>query len=1290
MPAQTSNQRKNANPILPVKVFNRRMDEIRDYIQELFPDDYVKDMNINRIVTVVNKHGFKDEHGRALTRDRLTRMTSSEVIRWLEELYINQTEANNFINSVQPEPAPKRLSKEERQMNYFMNTFQPEPVPQKLSKEERRNRYAIANAYLAQEKEQVKTLLENTEAEPVQQKLSHTERLENYQLTHIIAPLNKELEEVENRMDNVKMDLSKCVKLDDLVLRIPRETRKELTERINNRLIEWFENIAAKLTTDKPHLFVYKTLDVNGKDQWKNIYLTPYNLKTIIDELKENGFNDKRFGDKIDEIIANIYEDTEIVLPPLSVMKAFLICPFEARYGKIYSLETVKKNADSHKIKRKYTNRENAFFPYYASEKLPKYLLDYLEQRLQIINRKTDTKTVLKDCCAIFALRNAGVDEDILKVIKGTRLVNDRNIKFIDLINVCAEQELNVAIRDCNAETTGHKNQIKMATHCKDTSQIVLCAYKGHYFLEEATPFSLDNIRHIDKFFDNTTFVASLGKRFRSDKWITDNSRKNLMSYDLVRMLFDLGYFQEMSFQDMMKYPQVINTIPNDELKIKRNNQIFKSCFKSAKELGLDKHNVEDNEDDTEDTQSSRSEDCTDRAENNDSDINDTDRRTIWYADFETDTHKRGDIKKNLYTEPHEPFLVCLHNQDGTIQKEFEGVDCGKQLLNYLPNNSLVLFHNLKYDICFIAKYFVKIRKSITRGKCVMVWSGFYNGKYIELKDSASLITAPLAKFPKMFQLESGVKEVFPYEYYTISGYNENTGNIADASKYLKSDDDKKQFVKNIDEVVKCRIDAKHFDMKKYARFYCHQDVRILREGFNKFQKMILDDFNIDVFGVCSAATLAYKVFLKNVLLKEPGIKATSGFVDQYIRGALIGGRCMVRDNKAFHTNIPLVDFDARSLYPSAMNILDIPLGEAKGFIGNVPRTATYYICDILIHKIHNPRHFPLIRIDRKWCDTFTERTIRVDKRTLEDLDAFYDIDYDVKQGIYWNHGTTPVLKEFIQHLYNRRRELKEQGNPLQEVYKLILNSCYGKMIQKPYPTKKVVKNKDDAGDFLLKNANWILNQFDITDSDLTVFEQRKSIRWEYSFSLIGEMVLSHSKHIMNEVMCLAEDINIPIFYQDTDSMHLPKELLPLLCEKFHEKYDRELIGSALGQFHSDFTYKGKDSDNAWACESYFIGKKMYLDILTSDDGGEDLHIRLKGISNDAIKKLAVIELYKKLFETDEVMPFDLAEYKKFDMKKEFEIYTRDSFVRKIKCLEPLDQRYTLKTLEEAQELKYN
>ena len=57
----------------------------------------------------------------------------------------------------------------------------------------------------------------------------------------------------------------------------------------------------------------------------------------------------------------------------------------------------------------------------------------------------------------------------------------------------------------------------------------------------------------------------------------------------------------------------------------------------------------------------------------------------------------------------------------------------------------------------------------------------------------------------------------------------------------------------------------------------------------------------------------------------------------------------------------------------------------------------------------------------------------------------------------------------------------------------------------------------------------------------------------------------------MNEVMCLAEDLNIKIYYQDTDSMHIEKDKLELLNNKFKLIYGRDLIGKNLGQFHNDF-----------------------------------------------------------------------------------------------------------------------
>ena len=71
--------------------------------------------------------------------------------------------------------------------------------------------------------------------------------------------------------------------------------------------------------------------------------------------------------------------------------------------------------------------------------------------------------------------------------------------------------------------------------------------------------------------------------------------------------------------------------------------------------------------------------------------------------------------------------------------------------------------------------------------------------------------------------------------------------------------------------------------------------------------------------------------------------------------------------------------------------------------------------------------------------------------------------------------------------------------------------------------------------------------------------------------TLLGVQVLSMSKRIMNEVMTTAEDLDIKIYYQDTDSMHIEKDKLNLLADEFKKRYNHELIGKNLGQFHNDF-----------------------------------------------------------------------------------------------------------------------
>ena len=141
----------------------------------------------------------------------------------------------------------------------------------------------------------------------------------------------------------------------------------------------------------------------------------------------------------------------------------------------------------------------------------------------------------------------------------------------------------------------------------------------------------------------------------------------------------------------------------------------------------------------------------------------------------------------------------------------------------------------------------------------------------------------------------------------------------------------------------------------------------------------------------------------------------------------------------------------------------------------------------------------------------------------------------------------------------------------------------------------------------------------------------------------------------MNEVMCLAEDNNIDIYYQDTDSMHIGTDDIPKLADLFQQKYNRQLIGKNQGQFHSDFDSKlGKVLH---ADRSVFLGKKFYIDrlvverskvnqIAVKSESKEiiyDYHIRAKGLSNDCIiyraKELGitVLELYERLFKGERI-----------------------------------------------------
>ena len=696
-------------------------------------------------------------------------------------------------------------------------------------------------------------------------------------------------------------------------------------------------------------------------------------------------------------------------------------------------------------------------------------------------------------------------------------------------------------------------------------------------------------------------------------------------------------------------------------------------------------------------------------------------REHVYYFDFECSTDGI-----------HKAYCLCYSNELG-IECSYYGSDCAKKFLDMLPTNSLCYAHNLSYDICFIISLLDRvIDNPIIKSGKTMSLTGVYHRKMLLFKDTYSIISTKLAKFPTMFHLESGPKEVFPYSYYSSSRTKENQpGDILEASLCVP-EQDRDYFLTNVKEIA--GIDDTHFDMRKYCEFYCMQDIRILKQGFEYFRESLLNEFELDAYDFISISSIANRYMELNCYYPNGNLYDLSNKPRDFMSRCIIGGRCMLADNTKCETNEPLVDFDAVSLYPSAMARLYTLEGMPKVLAKDqcntqyllsklfteeqtepsVERFISGFFVHIVIQKVGTPRHFPLIVFNKDLQASNEEGEeqersanvcceMYVDHITLQDLIEFQHCDIQVLRGYYYDGKRDKSIQECIRHLFELRLKYKKENNPLQEIIKLLLNSIYGKTILKPIDTKIKFIQTDKLTEYIRRRYNQIESTETIyTDKDVgckfTETKEIKTINKHFNFTPLGVNILSMSKRIMNEVMCLAEDNHIPIFYQDTDSMHMRECDLDRLNALYKAKYNRELIGKALGQFHSDFQCIENSNEMPVAINSLFVGKKTYIDMLFDKHTGKiAFHCRAKGIPTDVLVKTAnkkfkwaiqcnfknglvypemvvkggkysIFELYRSLYNS-ELIEFNLCDGVApcFDMKSNFSIETKKQFIRALK-----------------------
>jgi len=672
-----------------------------------------------------------------------------------------------------------------------------------------------------------------------------------------------------------------------------------------------------------------------------------------------------------------------------------------------------------------------------------------------------------------------------------------------------------------------------------------------------------------------------------------------------------------------------------------------------------------------------------------------------YYFDFETSTKRKDGVDTT-----HKPY--CVYSDQH--RNGFFGDECGKYFLQDLVNRHgmfvedlyeledngtmewdlpfvRLIAHNAGYDFKFIMKYLSRVN-SIEKGTGLMTASArFYAfGKVINLqiRDSLKMINMPLRKFAPCFDLEIK-KEIMPYDLYSEENIVKKYIEIEECLSWV-AEKEREEYLDNC-EKWGC-IEKDKIDILRYAGEYCYMDCVVLKQGYEIFAELVDKAIGEKITDYISLASMAHNYLIREKCYDK--VLSLSGVPRAFIQKCVVGGRTMCCENKKDLqlTDKLIDDFDAVSLYPSAMNRM-------KGFLKGKPKVITskehfewcldhasgFFVC-VKVKKIKEKRKFPCVSLMGEGVRNFTNDlegyVVYLDKIGLEDFVKYQGGKYQFINGYYYDEGHNNKINNVMEHLFKQRLKYKKIGNPIQMVFKELMNSSYGKSYLKPIDSDSYYIKEEDYWDYMDRNYNYVKESV-LMPNGMYKIDVVKSIDDHFNNVHIGVEILSMSKRIMYEVMYLAEDLNLSMYYTDTDSIHIDTESIPILEREFNKKYGRELIGKQMGQFHSDFDMDSSlgKVEEVHAVESVFLGKKCYIDKLegTSVDTGEkvyDYHIRMKGVPEKSIVYKAkqdyggdLIALYKDLYHGKKV-EFDLLANGqiKFELNNDGSICNRKDFRR--------------------------
>ena len=380
-----------------------------------------------------------------------------------------------------------------------------------------------------------------------------------------------------------------------------------------------------------------------------------------------------------------------------------------------------------------------------------------------------------------------------------------------------------------------------------------------------------------------------------------------------------------------------------------------------------------------------------------------------------------------LDTETWQGDIFLIADSDGDFVDTFkEGITIDT-VLKFLTRKNLEtswnFFYNLSYDASVILKLLGKILNNYKRNRKLRFKYKDYTITYYPKK---------VLKIQKNHHSWNFFDIAQFYNYKKLhQAYLDNIGNLPE--NYLKYKSKRAQFSPNY-----------YKDNRNKIRDYCINDCKLTKELSGHWIKLFNDAFGFYPSRWISAGYLAEKVLINNEI-DIPKFNQFPYKLQEFAYCASFGGRFEILVRGFIGTAYL---YDINSAYPFAFaNIPDITKGKwikrktihPKALLGffkietNIPETK--YIPPFGFRRNNQSKTLVFPTASFVTYCTLDELKACENPKWYKILDSWQ----------YLDENPTFPYKKFIQKLYNKRLELKQQNNPLQSPFKIILNAMYGK-----------------------------------------------------------------------------------------------------------------------------------------------------------------------------------------------------------------------------------------------------